>query len=308
MLSIELVSLRLPAPGGQPQDVSIVTKPLSSKSQGNGTGTATKTAGGAGLGAAIGALAGGGRGAGIGVASGGVVGLGASALTSGKQINLKPEALLQFHTDAAFDVPTALPTTTAASPALAVRSNTSSGAAESIPNQNDPYMFDIVGLKLGMTAKDAVAAISSRVPQVSKAEPEPGDAQFTPKARYTQAFSASGPQFKVIVTFTESYPFNAQRPEQLTSVFYTTITPTVADRDRFEQAVLAKYGQPVRYAKGSSASWCNVGTLNSPGVYLCAPNAPNLLLKGSELILGDNSVSQRERVEWNSKTTGAPPL
>jgi hypothetical protein len=138
VLSIELVSLKLPTPGGQPQDVSIVTKPLSSKSQGNGTGTATKTAGGAGLGAVIGALTGGGRGAGIGAASGGAVGLGASALTAGKQIDLKPETLLQFQTDAAFDVPIAAPTTTAASPALAVRSNSSSGSAESIPNQSDP--------------------------------------------------------------------------------------------------------------------------------------------------------------------------
>jgi hypothetical protein len=215
-------------------------------------------------------------------------------LTPGKQIDLKPEALLQFQIEAAFDVPTTAPATTAVSPALAVRSNTSSGAAGSIPNQNDPYTFDIVGLKLGMTAKEASTAISSRVPQVSKAGSEPGDAQFTPKARYTQAFSASGPQFKVLVTFTESYPFNPQRPEQLTSVFYTAIASTVADRDRFEQAVLTKYGQPVRYAKGVSASWCSTGTLNSSGVYICAPNSPNLLLKGSELVLGDKSVSQRE--------------
>ncbi len=308
VLSVELVSLKLSAPGGQPQDVSIVTKPLSNKSQGNGTGTATKTAGGAGLGAAIGAIAGGGRGAGIGAASGGVVGLGASALTPGKQIDLKPETLLQFETNAAFDVPTTAPTTTAASSALAVRSNHSADAAASIPTQNDPYTFDIVGLKLGMTAKEASAAISSRVPQVSKAGPEPGDARFTPKARYTQAFSANGPQFKVLVTFTESYPFNPQRPEQLTGIFYTAITPTVADRDRFEQAVLTKYGEPVRYSKGVSAAWCNVGTLNSPGVYICAPNSPNLLLKGSELILGDNGPAQRERAAWNAQTAGTPPI
>ena len=74
----------------------------------------------------------------------------------------------------------------------------------------------------------------------------------------------------------------------------------------FLAAVLATYGHPVRSAKGS-ASWCNVGTLNSSGVYICAPNSPNLLLKGSELILGDNSVAQRERTAWNAQTTGAPP-
>ena len=308
LLTIELVSIKLPAPGGQPQDVSIVTKQLSSKDKGNGSGTATKTAGGAGLGAVIGAIAGGGRGAGIGAVSGGAVGLGASALTPGKQIDLKPEALLQFQTDAAFDVPTAAPTTPPASPALAVRPNISSGAAASIPNQADPYTFDIVGLKLGMTAKEASAAISSRVPRVSKSAFEPGQPQFTPTARYTQAFSANGPQFKVLVTFMESYPYNPQHPEQLTSIFYTAMTPTAADRARFEQSVLTKYGQPVRYVKGDSAAWCNVGTLNSPGGYICAPNSPNLLLTGSGLVLGDNSVALRERAAWNAQTTGAPPI
>ncbi len=125
VLSIELVSLKLPHEG-QLQDISIVTKPLSSKDKGNGTGTAAKTGGGAGLGAVIGAVAGGGRGAGIG-AAGGAVGLGASALTPGKQIDLKPEALLQFQTAEPFDVETAAPTTAVTSPALAVRTDSGSG-------------------------------------------------------------------------------------------------------------------------------------------------------------------------------------
>ncbi len=135
--------------------------------------------------------------------------------------------------------------------------------------------------------KEASAAISSRVPQVSKAAPDPGTAQFKPKARYIQAFSANGPQFKVLVTFIESYPYDPQRLEQLTSVFYTAIRPADTVRQR------------------RLRSWCNVGTLNSPGVYLCAPNSPNLLLKGSELILEDNSVAQRERAARNAQTTGA---
>lgn len=47
-------------------------------------------------------------------------------------------------------------------------------------------------------------------------------------------------------------------------------------------------------------------TAQSIAQHLCAPNSPNLLLKGSELILGDNSVAQRERAAWNAQTTGAP--
>lgn len=52
----------------------------------------------------VGALAGGGAGAGIGAASGGALGLGANALTHGKEIDLKPEQLLQFHTAASLNV------------------------------------------------------------------------------------------------------------------------------------------------------------------------------------------------------------
>ena len=104
VLTIELVSLKLATPDGQQQIIAIVTKLLSSKNGGNGTGTAAKTAGGAGLGAVIGALAGGGAGAGVGAAGGGAVELDASGLTPGKQIDLKPEALLQFQTDAAFEI------------------------------------------------------------------------------------------------------------------------------------------------------------------------------------------------------------
>lgn len=102
-LTVELVSLRLNSPNG-PQDVSVVTQQLSSKANGRGGNTAAKTGGGAALGAVVGALAGGGAGAGIGAASGGALGLGANALTHGKEIDLKPEQLLQFRTSAPLDV------------------------------------------------------------------------------------------------------------------------------------------------------------------------------------------------------------
>lgn len=102
-LGIELVSIRLPI-GGESQDVSLVTQELSNEGAGRGANTAAKTGGGAAFGAVIGALAGGGAGAGVGAASGGVIGLGTNALTHGKDIDLKPEQLLQFHTAAPFDV------------------------------------------------------------------------------------------------------------------------------------------------------------------------------------------------------------
>ena len=103
LLTIELVSIRLPSPDG-PQNVSLITEPLSSKANGRGANTAEKTAGGAGVGALIGALAGGGEGAGIGALAGGGLGAGANAITRGQEINVRPETLLRFRTAAPLQV------------------------------------------------------------------------------------------------------------------------------------------------------------------------------------------------------------
>jgi hypothetical protein len=104
-LTIELVSMKLFSPNSQdPEEVAVLSEQLSSKGAGRGANTAAKTGGGAAFGAIIGGLAGGGTGAGIGAASGGALGLGANIFTHGKEIDLKPEQLLQFRTAAPLDV------------------------------------------------------------------------------------------------------------------------------------------------------------------------------------------------------------
>lgn len=104
VLGVELVSIKLPNGTAAPEEMSLVTQELSNKAQGRGTNTAEKAGGGAAFGAVVGALAGGGAGAGIGAASGGALGLGANVLTHGKEIDLKPEQLLQFRTAAPLGV------------------------------------------------------------------------------------------------------------------------------------------------------------------------------------------------------------
>jgi BON domain len=98
-LSLELTTVRLPQPGGTGEDVGIITEPISSNAN-HRSNTLAKAGSGAGAGAIIGALTGGETGAAIGAAGGAALGLGASAITSGGQIELKPEALLRFRTAA----------------------------------------------------------------------------------------------------------------------------------------------------------------------------------------------------------------
>jgi hypothetical protein len=73
-LALEITTIRLPQPDGNGQDVPIVTEYLSSNGKGRGSNTAAKAGGDAAL------------------------GLGTNAITSGGQIELKPEALLRFQT------------------------------------------------------------------------------------------------------------------------------------------------------------------------------------------------------------------
>lgn len=178
-----------------------------------------------------------------------------------------------------------------------------------LPNQADPATFDIVSLKLGMTAKEADAALAARFPAMQKGYPMPADAQFTPGRKYTSAVSRSTDQFTVLLNSAETYPYDPTRPEQLTGIFYTPVTPSEADRQRFREAVLSKYGQPYREVKGISAAWCNKGVSLGSGPLACAPDTANLQLRGTELILGDNGAISRARAAWNRRTTStAPPL
>ena len=191
------------------------------------------------------------------------------------------------------------------SPALTSRSESGAGR---IPNQPDPASFDIVTLKLGMTAQQASAAVTARVPQATKTAFEHGSPQFTPTAQFTSGFSVNGPKFSILLVFTETYPYDIERPEQLSSIFYTANTTTAADRAQFEQAALSKYGPPASYTKGVAARWCDRGQVVGPNAVVCAENTPNLVLRGNELILGDNGIASREREAWNKQGSGTPPL
>ncbi len=274
--------------------------------------TAAKTGGGA----ALGAVAGGGKGAGIGAASGGVLGLGANALTHGQEIDLKPEQLIQFKTGAPLDVTITtqggqqLAAQGAAGATLVARTSTGTPATGmiDIPNQTDPAAFDILTLKLGMTAKEAAAAITARIPGIQPAYPMPSDAQFTPSQKYTSAALYTTNRFKTLLSFTETYPFDPARPEQLTWINYEAVTPTEADRQQFRDSILTKYGQPYREVKAVSALWCNKGTSLGSGPLACAPDVPTLQLKGNEFILSDSGPFHRERAAWNTNTTGPPHL
>lgn len=91
-LDLRLTSIQL-----GPTSYPLVSEVWSSQGPSKTGYTATNTAGGAIFGALIGAIAGGGVGAGVGAIAGGTGGALVSGATHGPQLDLQPEALLQFH-------------------------------------------------------------------------------------------------------------------------------------------------------------------------------------------------------------------
>jgi hypothetical protein len=90
-LKLELTDIAL---HGEMQPIVTGDYEVAGKSR--GTNTAEKTAGGAALGAIIGAIAGGGKGAAVGAAVGGGAGATVNVVTSGEQVRVPSETVLDF--------------------------------------------------------------------------------------------------------------------------------------------------------------------------------------------------------------------
>ena len=96
-LKLELTDISL---RGQMQPIMTGEYELAGK--GRGENTAEKTAGGAALGAIIGAIAGGGKGAAVGAAVGGGAGATVNIVTSGEQVRVPSETVLDFRLEQPF--------------------------------------------------------------------------------------------------------------------------------------------------------------------------------------------------------------
>jgi BON domain len=91
LLTLQLTKLTMNG-----KSYSIATDQWSKTGTGKGKGTATKVGGGAAVGAVLGGIFGGGKGAAIGAAAGAGAGTAGSAVGKGQQIDLKPEAVINF--------------------------------------------------------------------------------------------------------------------------------------------------------------------------------------------------------------------
>jgi len=257
LLTIELVSVRLP----NAQDFAVTTEALSNRAAGRGGNTAAKAGGGAALGAIIGAVAGGGTGAAIGAVSGGALGTGANGVTRGQEIVVKPEQLLQFQISNDLEVPVTSSTSAAAvagataSPQLQQRAPSSAAQAQRY-DAKEPLdsslnaKYDILGLRLGMTAKEALDVLAERF-HIAPADRkrllnvDAGNPQFVPGRAFTAAAMYRTSTIEVSMNFTEVPSGEGPGPEMLWNIVYKPILQTEADKKAFVEQVKQKFGEPV---------------------------------------------------------------
>ena len=316
-LAIELTSVHL---SGE-QDLAVTTDPVSSKGSGRGANTATKAGGGAALGAIIGALAGGGKGAAIGAASGGALGTGANAVTHGQVIVVRPEQLVQFAIASELTVPLSSPpsgTTALGSPQLQQRQPISSTTAKS-GTQIQPLStaveskYDILGLKLGMTAKEALDVVAEKF-HIPAAERKrllsisPGNPRFVPGRAFAANAGYHTNTVSLAMTFVEVPTGEGRGPEMLWNIVYQPILQTNADKKAFVAEVEQKFGQAVEVDAGQEYYWADqnykysLNYMNSGKPYL------HLTSYLPSLTLSSPGIQAHMQAVFNSKKTTVAPI
>jgi len=190
-----------------------------------------------------------------------------------------------------------------------------------IPNVIDPAKAEVLGLSLYMSAREASAAIQERL-QVNVASRECvqdtpcisySSTQLTPRKKYVERIFIRNSRLELSLTFTESFPFDAAKPELLTGISYTPALDNDAAQDAFVQQVRQKYGPPAPVAQ-AALFWCTRGLaaggftdISHSKVAACA--APSLALQGTNLYLSDRDLLSREQAKSDaSKGPGEPAL
>jgi hypothetical protein len=188
-----------------------------------------------------------------------------------------------------------------------------------IPNVIDPAKADVLGLRLYMSAKEASATIQDRL-QVNVAGRECGqdtpcisysNTELTPRKKYVDRIYIHNSRLDLSLTFTESFPFDAAKPELLTGISYTPVLESSTAQDAFVLQVRQKYGPPAPVAQ-AAVFWCTRG-LASGGFtdithsQVTACDGPSLVLQGPNLYLSDKGLLSREKTQSDAIKGSAPP-
>jgi hypothetical protein len=163
---------------------------------------------------------------------------------------------------------------------------------------NSPCDYDILGLKLGMTAQEAEAAIRQRLNITPESSPASYKVSSTPRryqpaGTFVDAFVISNAKIELVLDFTEVYPGQGTGSESLYWISYTPIRTSPADRENFVDRVLARYGHPIFVGNQEQDFWANRSYPSAAAALQAGVPVLELDVSVPKLILSNESIRQR---------------
>ena len=158
--------------------------------------------------------------------------------------------------------------------------------------------YEILGLKLGMSAQEAEAAIRQHLNITPESSPDSYKIHSTPR-RYQPAgtfvddFVISTAKIELILDFTEVYPGQGAGSESLYWISYTPIQTSPADRENFVQRVLARYGHPVFVCNPEQEFWADRPYQSANAALQAGVPVLELDVSIPKLILTNQSIRQK---------------
>ena len=210
-----------------------------------------------------------------------------------------------------------------------------------IPDGKDAATMDLLGLRLHMGSREVIDVLNARFHLglagkldlhfgINSKRSGPYQCMFlvqnstlTPKETYLASLEVVlSLSSSVILGFSERYPFDPARPEELESIRYNPGLRTDADKADYENRVFEKYGLGVNGESPMDgfAIWCKQGYGDEREVtdkdnrlvkkmhYDCELHSQPTLTFNPGLTLEDQSMLARINTLRQRQLTTAPPL
>lgn len=158
----------------------------------------------------------------------------------------------------------------------------------------DVSSFTLSGVALGMTADEAVAAVTVKLGlnlAAVKFEAHPGPNAITPK-RHPARFKVRAGQLQLTVYFQPAVPYNPVAPMIVSQVRYR-LSAQSSNRKITREAALKKYGQPSVVNANGAYQWCSKPALSSTHKECMEQAQPYLYYLGTGLTLHDPSYQMK---------------
>lgn len=171
-------------------------------------------------------------------------------------------------------------------------------AQTAFAGDNVPCNYDILGLKLGMSAQEAQSAIRDHLNITPESSPDSYKIHPTPRryqatGTFVDDFVISNARMELILDFAEVYPGQGKSPESLYWISYTPVQTSSIDKDNFVERVLARYGHPVFVASQEQDFWSDHPYQSADAALRAGVPILELDVAVPKLILTDQSIRQK---------------